>query len=308
MTTISVQIIADSISPQGIRITTYELEFPRFLLPQFNTHRLFSRNAQSSRAVPVEKMIEQIQANPATPIHWGKAQTGMQAKEECDAVISGIFHNDYATRAEAWNFARNGALTVAGKFAEAGYHKQIVNRLTEPFAHSKVVCTATEYDNFFWLRRHTDAQPEIKELADQMWNAREASIPKKLQPGEWHVPYFEGGWVEADGPRIKQALMVSSSCCAQVSYRRLDDSLEKAQKIFDRLIQADPPHFSPFEHQATPTQSPPSLLSKGHIPAGVTHFSVDQQADNWVAWSGNFRMWTQYRQLIMADKGVEPLR
>lgn len=286
MTTISAQIIADSISSDGVRITTYELEFPRFLLPQFNTHRLFSRNAQSSRAVPVEKMLENITANPAMPTHWGKNQPGMSAKEECDTVIGGIYHNDYASRKEAWLFAMGGVVDVAKKFAEAGYHKQIVNRLTEPFAHIKVVCTATEYDNFFWLRRHPDAQPEIQELAEQMWQAREASTPRLLTAGQWHVPYYGDGWVDGtDGIEVKNALMVSSSCAAQVSYRRLDDSLEKAEKIFRMLVDSKPVHASPFEHQATPIAYPEQN--------GVTH--TDRLGNRW---SANFRGWVQHRQLI----------
>ena len=310
--TISAKIIADSISQQGIRITTFELEYPRFIHAEFMTHRLFSRNAQSSRAVPIAKQIEQVEQNTAMPIHWGKHQPGMQANEECDAFIQLLndegLPNWELTREETWEIARDRAVEVAQAFADAGYHKQIVNRLLEPFSHIKVVCTATEYDNFFWLRKHPDAQPEIQELAERMWEAREASTPVELSVGEWHVPYFKDGYIKPDqdpyaiemgiyDEQVSLALAISSSCCAQVSYRKLDDSIEKAQKIYQMLVEAEPPHFSPFEHQATPMSQQPDLNQ-----AGVTHMDSLQKY-----WLGNFRGWTQHRQLIMAEKGLESM-
>ena len=77
-----VKVIADSISESGKRITTFQLKYPRFIHSEVMTHRVFSRNASSSRAIPVKKMIEQVRNNPAMPIHWGANQSGMQAKNE----------------------------------------------------------------------------------------------------------------------------------------------------------------------------------------------------------------------------------
>jgi hypothetical protein len=284
--TVSANVVADSISEEGARITTFELEYPRFIHAEFLTHRLLSRNAQSSRAVPVPSALEQIRKNTARPSHWGAHQSGMQAKEECNATIYDQATGWDLSREEAWDAAMELACDAAEAFFNAGYHKQIVNRLTEPFAHIKVVCTATEYDNFFWLRRHPDAQPEIQELAERMWQAREASTPRLLAAGQWHVPYYGEGWVDGtDGIEVKNALMVSSSCAAQVSYRRLDDSLEKAEKIFRMLVDSKPVHASPFEHQATPITYPEQN--------GVTH--TDRLGNRW---SANFRGWVQHRQLI----------
>lgn len=300
--TITAKVVADSISPADIRITTFELEFPRFILPEFNTHRLFSRNAQSSRAVPVDKMLEQIRKNPAKPSHWGKNQPGMSAREECNEpiVVDNGIHTEGAgiDRELAWHLAKTRAAHIAEAFSEAGYHKQIVNRLTEPFAHIKVVCTATEYDNFFWLRRHPDAQPEIQELANEMWSARSKSTPRPLGIGEWHVPYWQDGYeTSGDGNEIKRALMVSASCAAQVSYRRLDDSEEKAERIFRQLIESKPCHASPTEHQATPMPEISKFSSS--LPNGATHFSYNKGV--MIPWSGNFRGWLQHRQLIPAN-------
>jgi hypothetical protein len=305
---ITAKVIADSIStgPFAQRITTFELEYPRFIHAEFMTHRLFSRNAASSRAIPVKKAIELIKADTAKPIHWGKNQPGMSAKEECNEPVGGAAHVFGATREGAWDFARDKAIFMAEAFDKAGYHKQIVNRLLEPFSHIKVVCTATEYDNFFYLRCHPDAQPEIQELAEQMWKAREQNVPVKLNPGDWHMPYFQQGfWLEASAfGSLDDALAISSSCCAQVSYRVLNDSLEKAKDIFARLVESKPVHASPFEHQATPMLDPyycddEQVLLACHpdnetLDAdGITHFDR-----NGYAWSGNLKGWIQHRQLI----------
>jgi hypothetical protein len=306
--TIEAKIIADSISDvSGVRITTYELEYPRFIHAEFMTHRTFSRNAASSRAIPVERALSLIKENTAMPIHWGKNQPGMSAKEECHTNIvvqNGSWEMSYG-RKEWWNAARDSAIYHAELLSKAGYHKQIVNRLTEPFSHIKVVCTATEYDNFFHLRRHPDAQPEIQELANKMWEAREASTPTKLYPGWWHTPYFQDGYWspfhmdEDTAPydetaTLKDALAVSVSCCAQVSYRRLDDSLEKAKAMIERLKNADVVHASPFEHQATPMEKYNPILS--YFPEGFTGYGYRQGILQ--QWSGNFREWAQYRQMI----------
>jgi hypothetical protein len=305
---ISAAIIADSISEQGKRITTYELEYHRYIHSEFMTHRLFSRNAASSRAIPVEKMLENVRNSPATPIHWGANQAGMQAKEELDCEVyldHGIGHN--FSREEAWNEAGNWASIHAKGLSDAGYHKQIVNRLTEPFQMMKVVCTATEYDNFFYLRNHPDAQPEIAELARCMWEALQQGTPEVLKAGEWHTPYV-GHYKYEDGLRygvedeegqmffctLEDALKISSSCCAQVSFRKSDDSLEKATAIYDRLVSSKPVHASPFEHQATPMEFHSWLdLENGWNEEGITH--MDSKGD---LWSGNFKNWIQHRQLI----------
>lgn len=314
--TISAKIIADSMCHlTKKRITTFELEYPRFIHAELMTHRLFSRNAASSRAIPVAKAIELIRADTARPTHWGKNQPGMSAKEECDALVPLPASNINGTnsvgvpREFAWDKARDNAIVVAEAFNEAGYHKQIVNRLLEPFTHIKVVLTATEFDNWFWLRKHPDAQPEIQRLAEEMYEARKKSIPYQLVKGEWHVPYYqEGFWMPANhqfddwsatedrfGVTLEDALAVSASCCAQVSYRRLDDSIEKARDIFKRLVESKPVHASPFEHQATVIDW--SLDADGTFvhkwDRGITH--QDRFND---PWSGNFQGWIQHRQLI----------
>lgn len=296
------RVVAYSTTSKGNTVATFELEYPRFIHGEVMTHRLFSRNAMSSRAVPVEKMIEQVQFKPAMPIHWGKNQAGMQAKEEITDNLE--LHNAKA----AWIHAAKDAASRASKMSKLGLHKQIVNRILEPYQVMKTVLTATELNNFFYLRRHEDAQPEIKELADCMYEALDQVEPELLREGEWHTPYvdhfkasdgdaFLEYHVGGEALSIEDALKVSASCCAQVSFRVCDDGVGKAKRIYDRLVESKPVHASPFEHQASPMKcdSWPDWNDAwlDVEEDGVTH--ADRLGDYW---SGNLKGWVQYRQLI----------
>lgn len=291
--TIKAKIICDSINPRGTRITTYELEYPRFVHSEMLTHRMFSRNCASSRAIPVKTMLELIEANPAMPVHWGKNQPGMQASEELD-------ENSKESAKGLWLQAMKEATSIARVMNGISAHKQVVNRLTETFQHMKVVVTATEYNNWFWLRAHTDADPTIAELAYKMKEEYEKSTPLKLQYGEWHLPYVnrmvcEDGliYTDSDGEvlSVEDARMISASSCAQTSYRKNDESLEKAKAVFKRLIESEPVHASPVEHQAMCFCEP--YGDEDGWPEGVTH-----KGREGTYWSGNFRDWIQFRQLI----------
>ncbi len=308
---ISATIIAHSKSAvDGKEIITYELEYHRYIHSESMTHRTFSRNAASSRAIPVSKMIDLVRTSPATPIHWGKNQAGMQADKEIENVkSSGI---------EKWwkDCAIQSCNEAHEMITNLGIHKQITNRLLEPFQMIKVVVTATEWDNFFWLRFHKAAQPEIQELARCMLVAKKRSVAEVLQIGEWHTPYVDH-WRDDSGGLMYgvkvdkeskyypiqwlnwvDALKVSSSCSAQVSYRKTDDSLEKADKVWQMLTTDERIHSSPTEHQATPIEAMNSFwgmdLDAWDIPKGVTH--VDIKDGN--LWSNNFCGWIQHRALI----------
>jgi thymidylate synthase ThyX len=301
--TISATIIADSISPAGQRITTFELSYPRFFHSEFLTHRLFSRNAASSRAIPIDTVLEQVSTNPAMPEEWGINQSGMQAKSMLEGVKK--------TAAQfAWKAAAKGAVASTKLLQAMGLHKQIVNRILEPFVHIKVVVTATEYNNWYHLRNHTDAQPEIRILAERMLGKVEASIPQKLEAGEWHLPYIRTEtpfgdiaryWCGEESLLEEDAIKISASLCAQVSYRKSDESLDKALKIYNQLVTMTPVHASPFEHQATPMPylKGECCLDDAHEVKGVTHMDMSGNF-----WSGNFKGWIQNRQLIK-DNVVE---
>ena len=295
------RVVADSINNTGNRITTFELEYHRYIHGEVMTHRLFGRNAMSSRAVPISKMIQQVKDNPATPIHWGKNQSGMQSKVELVGFELEQAQNE-------WALAAQSAVSHAEHLASYSGHKQIVNRLLEPFQMMKVVLTATEFANFFWLRCDADAQPEIQELAKCMFEAMNESNPELLKVGEWHTPYvehFRGSDGDAGvqyivdnvGVSEEEAIAIASSCCAQVSYRNIDNSYDKAMTVYERLgVGGNKIHASPFEHLAMPMNN--DHLEDMHIrgdkwPEGVTHFSSKGEF-----WSGNLKGWTQYRQLL----------
>ena len=284
---ISAKVVADSVcSHTGTRVTTFELEYPRFIHSELMTHRMFSRNAASSRAIPVEKMLEQIRTTPASPVHWGANQSGMQANEELNRDAKLIV-------LEEWLKASCSAVQHAKRMSDYGAHKQIVNRILEPFQIMKTVVTATEWNNFWYLRAHKDAQPEIQELATVMKECYELSEPVVLKRDEWHTPYYKTGyWFSGHEDGLGDALAISSSCCAQVSFRLLDDSLDKAKRIYDRLVASKPVHASPFEHQATP-------MTGDVWDAGTTHKDAYGEL-----WSGNFKNWVQHRQIIK-DNVVE---
>ncbi len=267
------EVIAHSISPQGIPLVTMQLRYPRFIHPEFMTHRVFSRSASSSRAIPVERLIRDVLEDPVYPQFWGKNQPGMQADNECSDGVWLTPHEgegkEFFTREAAWSVARDYAIEAAQAFAAAGYHKQIVNRLLEPFCHINVVVTATEWSNFFALRCHPAAQPEMRMLAEAMRDAMEASEPRLLRPGEWHLPYFNserddvGNWL---GSRMKPIELAQETCikisvarCARVSYLTQEGktpTIEEDLALYDRLVTSVPMHASPAEHQATPDGVP----------------------------------------------------
>lgn len=246
MTEISAKIIADSVNPAGDRITTFELVYPRFIHSELMTHRQFSRNAASSRAIPIEKQIDMVLNDPAGPIRWGKNGKGMQDHGEMNATES-------EAAKEMWRKSAEWAVVEAKKLMFLGLHKQIVNRVLEPFVWMTTLVTATDYENFFSLRVHKDAQPEFQRLAYLMLKTYLGNgYPHTplLGWGEWHTPYRAG---ECAG-RDDKACVCSTARCARVSYTNhgKDTTFDEDKTLHDRLAASG--HWSPFEHcaQATP--------------------------------------------------------
>jgi thymidylate synthase ThyX len=300
---IEAHIVADSISPQGKRLTTFKLRYPRFIHAEFMTHRVISRNASSSRAVPVRKLLEEVRSKElkAKPVLWGSNIPGMQAGEE----LSG---DALEKVQDLWNEAANEAAYYAEKLQEYGLHKQWANRLLEPFSHINVLATATEWDNFFGLRLHKDAQPEMHTLALAMWQEYETQVSSELLPGQWHLPFvstvecarLDEIMLESErkvnpfGP-YELAIKVSVARCARVSYESFETGkrsrVEEDLKLYERLMAGlndptQPLHASPTEHQATPIG-----------PGAGSHESGQQ---------GNFVGWRQYRKMLPGE-AVAPL-
>lgn len=253
---IEAKIIADSIGPFGDRIITYVLTFPRIVLAEFNTHRALSRNSASSRAIPFKKMLKMVNENPFIPSRWMKEHTGMQGTEYVDDP------NDIQFFEYHWREAGIQAVKQASAMNERGLTKQICNRLLEPFMWHTCIATATEWENFFALRAHPDAEIHIQELAYKMLEAANASTPKNLQAGEWHIPFGE----HIDDKRVentwrkliklpkdyitKTKLKIATARCARVSYLNFEgkDDYESDIVLYDRLLKSG--HMSPFEHCA----------------------------------------------------------
>lgn len=280
----AVKVVEHSHNGQGHELATLQLMYPRFIHAEMMTHRVFSRNASSSRAIPVAKMLEQIRNDPAMPIHWGKNQPGMQAAEE-------LTGESLAETKGEWGRAAMLAADSAEYMMEQGAHKQVVNRILEPFQHIHVIVTATEWDNFFALRCHEDAQPEIHHLAVMMREAMAASVPKLVGEGDWHLPYVTteeraelGHELSEDWCGVTPRLIqMSAARCARVSYMTHDGqapSMEKDLALFDRLVGGEPIHASPIEHQATPS-------------AG------SGDPESWeTTYTGNFHGWVQFRKIF----------
>ncbi|MBS3648718.1 FAD-dependent thymidylate synthase [Pseudaminobacter sp. 19-2017] len=299
---ISAKILADSVSAiDDTRITSLELHYHRYVLPEFNTHRAFSRNGASSRAIPTEKLVANCLREMVEPLEWGLDQSGMQAFTHADDQLE-------AEGRRIWNEARSDAIRHALKLHSLGFAKQIVNRVIEPFLSTRTVLTATDWANWEGLRNHKDAQPEIRDLAQAVIEARLHSTPKVLNLYDWHTPYIldednmrlrtcETDWAAEGlsavgiGHNSRSAYfdttldavkcIVSAARCARVSYRTHEGKptdFKEDGKLFNRLAISAPVHASPTEHQATPSeQSGKHLMTR------------------------NFRSWVQFRALVADD-------
>ena len=240
---ISAKVVAHSVNNHGIEITTLVLKYPRYIHSEFMTHRVFSRNASSSRAIPVLKCIEAVKSDPVEPI-WVKNQPGMQA----DHLLDG---SDLKDASLAWDLAREQTINHCRFLVEVGVHKQIINRMLEPFSHITVIVTSTEWENFFNLRITPHAQQEICELATCMRDAIKESTPEQLDVSQWHLPFVTEGEKEIFMLETQKQLSVGRN--ARVSYLNHDKSspdIYKDKGLHDQLLSSR--HMSPFEHIATP--------------------------------------------------------
>jgi hypothetical protein len=294
--TITAKVICDSIAEWGnsiaewgIRLTTMQLRYPKFIHGEFMTHRKFSRNASSSRAIPVKRLIQDVISDPAIPIYWGKNMPGMQAIEE-------FTDNERDAMIEWWLELRDMAVKQASMMSRNGLHKQLVNRMIEPWCHINVVVTSTEWANFDALRCHPAAQPEMRALAEAMRDARKASNPRFLKPGEWHLPYVTddelnalGGYTAGQPDHKDWLTFIKASVarCARVSYLTQEGrtpTFGEDLALYDRLVGSEPLHASPAEHQATPD----------------TRMSDGFRTDLWrhQEQHANFVGWRQYRKML----------
>lgn len=269
----SAKILADSVGPIfNIRLTTMEVKFPRFILAEFNTHRMLSRNFASTRAIPTKKLIEQVMTSPYIP-EFGKNKPGMSSTE----LLS---PEDQEYSEYLWLKGRDHAVETAQELMRKDAHKQFVGRLLEPYLWTTGIVSATDWANFFALRTHKDAQPEFQKLANLMLDVYKKSTPKEVPYDSWHLPLvFDEDRKQFN---LEQLIQISVGRCARVSYLTHDGKRDPQEdiKLHDKLLFNQPVHASPGEHAAQAT------------------FSKD--------YCGNFKGWRQYRKLL-PNENVETL-
>jgi len=295
------KIIADSISPDGVRLTTMEVEMPRIVLAEFNTHRVFSRSSASSRAIPVESMIRRVVEDPYIPGEWGVNGKGMQAHGEASVESS--------ARAESeWLAARDSAVVAAQRLLRLGIHKQTTNRLLEPFMWHTVIVTATEWANFYNLRCNPLAHPALRDTAEAMRTVQAASTPNPIAYGDWHLPYHRKS-LDSD-LAIEDLPKVCVARCARVSYLTHDGLRDPAKdvELHDSLLANG--HMAPLEHVARPMGHGESTELVATTGAWSLTFREGRGIDTRDmaspdrTFSGNFRGWVQYRKTIEGEADI----
>ena len=273
------EVILASVAPGCPPIFTVRTRYPRPIHGEIMTHRVFGRNARSSRAVPVKTMLNEVRNTPYVPWHWGKNQKGMQASEECNELVVSPY-TEKQTREEAWLEAAEIAAEYAEAFMEAGYHKQNPNRLLEPFAWIDTLITSTEWSNFFWLREHHAAEPHLQDLARLVHNAMECADVITRDQDEWHMPYVT--YEERTKYHSNVLLKLSAARCARISYKPFngDSTTEAELNRYNLLVTDERVHASPLEHQAKP--------------------DFRDELGNWEHSDlhGNLTGWIQHRKLI----------
>lgn len=309
MNKISARIIADSLNRHGQRITTFVLVFPRIVLAEFNTHRMLSRNSASSRAIPFKKMVKMAIEDPFIPIKWMKEHTGMQGNSFFNGEFGMGFPNDNTTDIEflerEWLKARDNAVCQAELLSLSGLTKQLCNRLLEPFMWHTVICTGTEWENFFALRSNPQAEIHIQALADEMLKVYNENTPKQLNDGEWHIPFGDNisnirvmkiatGEIDLNNPfhekMIQIPVKIATARCARVSYLNFEgkDDYEADIRLHDQLLASG--HMSPFEHCA-----------KAMNDDELEIFTTCNAEGTQYGWSGNFRGFIQYRKMLSGE-------
>lgn len=307
-------------------IVTFRLHYPRIIHSELMTHCMLARNAASSRAIPAETMFYNVESMPAMPVRFGENQGGMQDKGiSYDAPIelplydrAGGVKEIYYTPERAWTIAMENALEVARAFHRAGYHKQVFNRLLEPFQFMHTIVTATDWDNFFWLRTDDAADPTIKELADVMLEAYTEEVLNKrvviCVEGDWHLPFIERREIGSslsyflydEELTVEEAKMASAVGCSQVSYRKTDLQKDTIERVFSKLVGSEKKHASAFEHQATPLSL--NELQARQVAKSIMLNQFGGDNVRGLDYSGKFKYWHPYRYEIEGEYNQDFLK
>lgn len=276
-----VTMIKDSISRRGIRLSTMHLRYWRPIHSELMTHRVFSRNARSSRAVPVMTLMKEEIFIP----EFGMNRPGMQSTDQASPQLQ----NKWASE---WEELANICRSFVGKWQYEGMHKQWANRPLEWFGWIDVLVSSTYWDNFWALRLDETAQPELRILAERMAEVMTNSHPQLLQPNEWHLPYITDE--EKTQYDMDELCKLSTARCARLSYKPFDGNANYEAELerYRKLVISEPVHASPAEHQATPDRF---------------HRILDDRTPDWENphEHGNFVGWRQHRKMIANESRME---
>ena len=305
------RIEKDSITQYGERLTTFVVTFPRIVLAEFNTHKMLSKSSASSRAIPVKTQIERLYNDVFEPVSWGKNQKGMQAEED-------LGPEECKKARDIWNEAMYSAIKSAELLGDVGVHKQITNRLLEPFMWHTVIVTGTEWSNFFHLRANKMAQPEIQKAAVMMDELYRASRPKLLGEGEWHLPFEsdeEAAYAKAgSGPyELDERIKISVGRSARVSFNNHDGTRDPIADIRLANTLLTNGHMAPWEHVARPMRDyERSLFGRRRVFADAkprATASIFTESHPWTHgeeqyFCGNFNGFIQARKLIHGEQDI----
>ena len=284
-------------------LITFHLMYPRFIHSEMMTHKDFSRSAASSRAIPIQKMLNQVWNKPAMPIHWGKNQPGMQASHAIQGWRKTFLSN-------LWIMCGRAVCVFVWVAMKMGLHKQVANRMLEPWQLMHVTLTTCKLANFYNLRIHADAQPEVCYLATLMRFAHQTSEPKILREGEWHLPWITdediddvAAMVGTDKEQTELLKKMSAARCARSSYANFDGkrSIDGDLATYSKLVDSEPIHASPCEHQATPDQQITDVVSSGHTTVMECHWENPTL-------HGNLTGYIQYRNTIANHYFPDPIK
>lgn len=297
------RIERDSITQYGERLITAVCTFPRIVLAEANTHRMFSRSSASSRAIPVEKQISRLRSDPFYPVYWGKNQKGMQADEEltADQILAAM---------AVWDEAREANIGFAERLLEIGVHKQITNRRLECDMWHTVIITSTEWSNFEHLRVNKHAQPEFKKSAEMVIDVIRSSTPKFVSAGSWHLPFTDAS--DADTIEDAQLVQVSAGRSARVSYLTHDGRREPKVDVSLAMGLLQNGHMAPWEHPARPMNDLERQIfgrdeytMPANWPGGITDpFMQWKKTGKRTHFLGNFNGWVQARKLIHGESDI----
>lgn len=239
---ISAEIITDVFNGES-RWTCFKVRYPRYIMAEVNTHRMLSRVSASSRAIPTAKLIERVRKDPFIPVHVGANQRGMSAEKEVSEETRERFLNQ-------WKLAAGSACLSASAMESIGVHKQIVNRVLEPFLTVETLIAGTEWGNFFKLRASKEAQPEFACLAYKMLEEYNNSEPKEAEG--WSGPFMDQ---MPHGVSHEEKKLIAVARVARISYSNfsgeinIKDDLRLAEQLKSNG------HMSPFEFVVYPLVS-----------------------------------------------------